>query len=89
MEIFVIIAAFATIIWVFKLNFFPGAKKEKPAKVNKRVPIVNTFAEPAPDVPAKKIKWDNSSGNLRALQGGTIESFGIGADSVNMFYEED
>ncbi len=88
MEIFVIIAAFAIIIWVFKLNFFPG-KIEKPTKINKHIHIVNTFAEPVPDVPAKKIKWDNSAGNLKALQGGTIESFGIGADSVNMFYEED
>jgi hypothetical protein len=56
MEMILILIIAGVIGWVIKITFFHTPATEKPAKV-KRVPVVDTFADPTPDVPSKKFTW--------------------------------
>jgi hypothetical protein len=90
MEMILILTILGVLFWVIKITFIHTPAKKELANKDKRVPIANTFAEPVPEVPANKIKCgDTPLADSKALVGGTMESFGIGAGAVNIFYDED
>jgi hypothetical protein len=93
MEMILILTILGVLFWVVKITFFTSPATEKPAKV-KRVPVVDTFAEPIPDVPGGgKIKWDKSKSppplTDTAAMGAGLESFGHGNGMTSLFYDED
>ena len=90
MEMILILIIAGVIGWVIKITFFHTPATEKPAKV-KRVPVVDTIAEPVPDIPAKKPvfgAFDANKVNADVASGG-LESLGCGKGFISPFYDGD